>query len=190
MRAFALVAAGVMLASPGSAAPLAYRLDPAASAVSFVVSVGNSPLNGSMPVRTADLLLDFDKAAASRVDVVLSPAEARMGLPFATEAMKSPDVLAVARYPEIRFVSTRVHAEGDGAMVEGDITIRGVTRPITLTARLFRPEGSQPGYRKDLTIRLTGAVSRAAFGAAGFAELVGDDVTLDITAHILLADGN
>jgi polyisoprenoid-binding protein YceI len=190
MRALAIVATAILAATAGLAAPLTYRLDPGASAVSFVVSVGNSPLKGTMPVSTADLLLDFDQAAASRVDVVLSPVGARMGLPFATEAMKGPDVLAVARYPEIRFVSTRVRADGDGATVEGDITIRGVTRPITLAARLYRPEGSQPGHRKDLTIRLTGAVSRAAFGATGFAELVGDDVRLDITARILLADGN
>ncbi|WP_284162490.1 YceI family protein [Frigidibacter sp. SD6-1] len=178
------------LSEPLAATPLQYTLDADSSEVGFEVTMGHSPLKGMMPVTRADILLDFDKAAQSRVSVTLDPADARMGLPFATEAMKSPEVLATKRFPEIRFESTRFRARGDGATVDGQITIRGVTRPITLAARLFRPNGSAEGHRKDLTIRLTGRVSRADFGANGFPDLVGDEVRLDITAHIRLASDN
>lgn len=178
------------LACPLAAAPMQYALQTATSDVGFEVSMGQTPLRGTMPVASADIRLDFDNAAASQVSVTLSPGKARMGLPFAAEAMKGPDVLATKAYPEIIFESTQIRAEGDGAIVEGKITIRGVTRPITLAARLSRPQGTPEGYRDDLTIRLTGAVSRAAFGATGYPDMVGDEVRLDIRAHVRRVPAN
>lgn len=170
----------------GNARPLHYTLDASQSVVGFEVSMGQSPLKGWMPVSDATLTLDFDKAAASRVAVTLNPAGAEMGLPFATEAMKSPEVLDTGRFPEILFESTKFTAQDDGARIDGRITIRGATRPITLRARIYRPKGSAEGAREVLTIRLTGTVSRKDFGATGFSDMVGDRVTLDIKAHIRL----
>ncbi|MCY1128039.1 YceI family protein [Frigidibacter sp. RF13] len=175
-----------MTAAPAAAKPLHYLLDPSQSEVGFSVDVGQSPLKGRMPVASADLILDFDKAAASRIRVTLSPGGAQMGLPFATGAMKSPEVLDTARFPAISFESIRVRPTDSGAEVEGRITIRDVTRPITLQARLFRPEGSAEGTREALTVKLSGAVNRSEFGATGFADMVGDRVELNISARILL----
>lgn len=185
-----VVLAGVLLtllAQPLAAKPLAYVLDPAGSEVAFEIGVGQNPLRGVMPVSRADLMLDFDHAAASRVDVTLDVARAKMALPFATQAMKGADVLDAARFPEIRFQSLRLHADGSVATVDGNLTIRGVTLPITLAAQIFRPKGSVEGDRSALIVRLKGTVSRSAFGARGFADMVGDPVKLDIRAHILLA---
>lgn len=176
----------LMGAAPVAAKPLHYLLDPTQSDVGFSVSVGQSPLKGHMPVASADLILDFDKAAASRIRVTLSPGGAQMALPFATNAMKSPEVLDTGRFPAIRFESTRVRPTDAGADVEGRITIRDVTRPITLQARLFRPPGSPEGTREALTVKLSGVVNRSDFGASGFADMVGDRVELNISARILL----
>lgn len=181
-----LLAILTILPGAGNARALRYMLDPDQSVVGFEVSMGQSPLKGWMPVSDATVTLDFDKAASSRVAVTLSPAGAEMGLPFATEAMKSPEVLDTRQYPEIRFESTKVTAEGDGARIDGRITIRGATRPITLRARIFRPKGSAAGSRETLTIRLTGTISRKDFGATGFSDMVDDRVMLDIKAHIRL----
>lgn len=176
-----------VLAQPLGAKPVAYVLDAAGSEVAFEIGMGQSPLRGVMPVSRADLTLDFDHAAASRVDVTLDVTGAKMALPFATEAMKSADVLNAARFPEIRFESLRLHADGTMATVDGNLTIRGVTRPITLAAQIYRPKGSAEGDRSALIVHLKGTVSRSAFGASGFADMVGDPVKLDIRAHILLA---
>lgn len=176
-----------LLALPLTAKPAAYVLDPAGSEVAFEIGVGQSPLRGVMPVSRADLTLDFDHAAASRVDVTLDVTGAKMALPFATQAMKGADVLDAARFPEIRFQSLRLHADGTMATVDGNLTIRGVTRPITLAAQIFRPKGSAEGDRSALIVHLKGTVSRSAFGASGYGDLVGDPVKLDIRAHILLA---
>ena len=72
--------------------------------------------------------------------------------------------------------------------MEGDLTVRGVTRPQTFTARLFRPGKAAPGDRSRLTIRLEGDLSRSAFGAAGYAGVVGDRIELDIQALIETSD--
>lgn len=178
----------LVAASQTNARPLHYQLDQHQSVVGFEVSLGQGPMKGRMPITDATLTLDFERASASKVAVTLSPAGAEMGLPFATEAMKSPEVLDTRRFPDIRFDSTSVAADGDGARIDGLITIRGVTRPVTLAARIYRPKGTAPGARAELSVHLTGAVSRRDFGAGGFADLVGDRVTLDIIAHIRLTD--
>jgi polyisoprenoid-binding protein YceI len=145
-------------------------------------------ISGTMPVATADMTLDFDRVAASKVAVSLNVAGATTNIPFATQAMTGETVLNAGKFPEITFKSTAVRPTDTGAEVKGNITIRGVTHPVTLDARLFRPVGSDPAERRDLQIVLTGRVSRAAFGANGFADMVGDEVRLNIRARIL-SDG-
>lgn len=178
------LATGHALIPAAHAAALTYVLDTDGSAVGFETDFGKTPIRGRMPVTSAQLSLDFDHAAASHVVVTLSADDARASFPFATQAMKGNSVLDTGRYPEIHFESTTVRPTDNGASVTGLITIRGVTREITLDARLYRPEGSQPGHRETLSILLTGKVSRAAFGATGFADMVGDEVRLKILARI------
>lgn len=170
--------------SPAAAEAIAYRLDPAASTVGFGYTLNGTPQRGTMPVTAADIALDFDQAAGSRVRVVLAPGKADAGNPIATEAMRSPGVLDAAAHPEIVFASTAIRAAGQGAEVDGRLTIRGVTRDVRLTADIYRPPGSRDGDLSRLTVVLRGAVSRADFGATGFPDLVGDTVTLDIVARL------
>lgn len=179
-----LFACAAFCAVPALAKPVPYQLDQVASEVGFEIDMGQSPLRGQMPVSTADLILDFDRAASSHVSVTIDASKARMGLPFATDAMKSDKVLDTKAHPRIGFESTKLSASGQKATVAGKITIRGVTRPITLVAQIFRPKGSAAGERDHLIIHLTGTIQRSDFGATGFADMVGDEVRLDITAHI------
>jgi polyisoprenoid-binding protein YceI len=73
---------------------------------------------------------------------------------------------------------------GDGAQIEGDFTVRGVTRPSTLFAQFYRQQGTVEGDRERLSIYLTGSISRSAFGASGYADMVDDTVELRILARI------
>ena len=142
-----------------------------------------------MPIRRADLMIDPANLGASTADVIVTPAEARTGFFFATEALKSASVLNTDAHPEIRFQSTAVRLApsgrlSDGASLLGDVTVRGVTRPIELAASLYRPPGTAPDDLSVLSIQLTGAISRSAFGATGYADIVADEVGLDISATI------
>lgn len=166
------------------ATPAAYQLQPDLSRVGFEMDFGPDLITGQMPVAKADLTVDFDQLSHCKFDVELNAASAQASFAFAEQALKGPKVLDVASYPAIRFKSSSVSADGDGAAVQGDVTIRGVTRPVTFHAVIWRQKGTVEGDRSRLTVRLTGAVNRSEFGADGWSDMVGDQVRLDILARI------
>jgi polyisoprenoid-binding protein YceI len=183
-----LAALLIALATPALAAPANYALEPAESRVAFEADFGPDRITGRMPVSRADLTLDFDNLANCKVAVAIDVTGAEASFPFAAQAMKGPKVLDAKTWPEITFASTSVRRAGDGATVEGNVTIRGVTRPMTLAAQLWRQQGTEPGDLSQLTVRLTGTVNRSEFGATGWSDMVGDQVRLDILARIARQD--
>ncbi len=177
------------LSSQVGAAQVPYKLNPDATSVEFSYVLSGVPQTGTMPISNADIRIDASQLTNSRVIVLLDVSGATTKLPFARSAMLSRDVLNAAEFPSIRFSSTRISlgADGrlsDGSTISGDLTIRGVTRPITLQASLYRQRGTTPDDLGTLSIRLTGALNRNDFGATGYAELVGELVGLDIRAEI------
>ncbi|SPH17169.1 Protein YceI [Defluviimonas aquaemixtae] len=184
---FVAAAAALLPAARAFATPVRYALDAAHSTVGFETDFGPDKITGNMPVASADLAIDFERVTNSRVSVVLDATRARASFPFAAQALKGPKVLDVQVYPLITFDSISVRRQGDNARIEGALTIRGVTRPATLIATIFRQTGSQPGDLSRLTIRLVGAVRRSAFGATGWPDMVGDEVRIEIIARIMRA---
>jgi len=174
----------VTLAKPLAAAPVPYAIEAAKSSVGFETDFGPDRISGTMPVTRADLVLDFANAARSTMAVTLDIADASASFPFASQALKGPKVLDAASFPEITFASTAVRAKGDGAEVDGDLTIRGITRPVTLAAQIYRQDGFVEGDYSHLSVLLTGSVNRSDFGATGWADMVGDQVRLRILARI------
>lgn len=174
---------------PVYAIPVAYSLQAEASSVGFALDFGKDQITGQMPVTLADLTIDFDRLANCRFDVALDVTGTTASFPFAEQALKGPKVLDAAAFPGITFRSTAVRAEGDGAAVDGIITIRGVEKPITLTATIYRQQGTVEGDRSLLTVHLVGAINRSDFGATGWSDMVGDQVRLDITARIARVGG-
>lgn len=171
-------------APPLRAAPLAYDLQPGQSTVAFETDFGPDHITGTIPLHSADLTLDFDRVANCRIGVTLDVQGAEASFPFAAQALKGPKVLDARAHPKMVFESTAVRAEGDGARVQGNLTIRGVTRPVTLDAVIWRQQGHAAGDLSHLTVRLTGKVNRSDFGATGWADMVDDEVRIIITARI------
>ncbi|MDJ1008570.1 MAG: YceI family protein [Paracoccaceae bacterium] len=183
LRAIALLL--LALATPLAAAPVDYRLDTDGSRVQYRVAFGTDEIFGVMPVEDAAVALDFAMASNSSVSVTMNAAGATANFPFAAQALKGPSVLDTGTHPDITFSTTAFRASGNDAEVDGLITIRGVTRPITLRGGLFRERGQEPGDRSELLVRLTGAVQRSDFGADGFSDMVGDRVEIEVLARIL-----
>ncbi|MFW8634449.1 YceI family protein [Cribrihabitans pelagius] len=188
----AALAAAALPAPELWAVPRPYRLDPAATHADFIFTLNGVAQRGSIPVAAARISIDAQDLTQSRADVTLAANQARTGITFATDALRSPQVLDTERFPHIRFVTRRVQLGpggrlSGGARLHGLLTLRGVTRPLSLAAALYRPPGSAPTDLALLDIRLSGALSRAAFGAGGYPDLVGDRVGLDIRARLLAA---
>jgi polyisoprenoid-binding protein YceI len=182
--AFALL----LVPTIAAAAPQNYRLDAAASTVNFEVGFGPDKITGTMPILAADMTLDFERPADSRVAVTLDAAGATASFPFATQALTGPTVLATADHPTISFETTEFRAQpgpGANAEIDGRLTIRGVAQPVTLDAEIFRRAEGAPDA---LSVHLGTAVSRAAFGADGWSDMVGDEVRISIVARLDPAD--
>lgn len=102
--------------------------------------------------------------------------------------LKSPDFFDVAKYPTITFKSTGVSKDGGGYKVSGDLTIRGVTKPVTLEVEHVTDEVKDPWGFMRRGASATTRINRKDFGmefnipldAGGF--VVGDhiDITLDV----------
>jgi len=180
----AILALLALLTLPAQAGTVAYQMDAANSTVAFETDFGPDKITGSIPLEKANLKLDFDNVTNCTVDVVLDVSGATASFPFAAQALKGPKVLAAKDHPRMTFESTSVKRAGDAAEVTGNLTIRGVTKEVTLKAQLFRPQGSAPDDLDQLTVKLSGSVNRSDFGATGWSDMVGDQVRIIITARI------
>ncbi len=170
------------------AEPQRYVLDATGSTIGFSFSLEGNAITGSVPVTAAHVVVDFDNLGASQVSAQFNIARADAGNVFMTEAMLSSSVLDASNHPVAAFKSRRVVAQGAGARLEGDLTLRGVTRPVVLDGQIFRKRGSDPGDLSNLVLIFTGAVSRGDFGALGFPRVVADRVDLEIIAAIRAAE--
>ncbi len=184
-----LISTTFILANGAVAAPVTYALETARSEVGFIFTLNKAQATGEMPVKSAKIMIDTSALERSSVDVTVDVRRAKTGFFFATEALKGASVLNAKKHGTIRFVSRRVRLGGngalsDGAKIDGDLTIRGVTRPVTLSAVLFRQSGSAAGDLSRLGFKLTGRISRKAFGATGFPDLVDDEVLVNILARV------
>ena len=170
------------------AEPAAYALQLEKSSVTFTYLLNGQPMRGTMPITRADLILDWRRLENAQVEVALNAQQARAGMGIATSAMRGASVLNVARYPQIRYHSTGVRRTRQGARIDGLVTLRGVTRPMPLKARIYRQQGTPENDLSRLSILLTGEIARAAFGAGGFSDVVGDRIKLRILARIRRLD--
>jgi polyisoprenoid-binding protein YceI len=105
----------------------------------------------------------------------------------------SADFFDAATYPEIVFRSTHVARSGDGYKIDGDLTIRGETRPVTLDAEIAGVVPNLQGGRRAAFSAST-KISRKAWGltwnvaleSGGF--LVGDDIKITMDIAVLQAE--
>lgn len=166
-----------------------YALGAEGPRVGFTYLLDGTPLMAAMPVTHADVAIDPANLGAARIDVTLDASAAKLGINFADTALARPDMLDTQAHPTVRFVSTNIRTGLDGledgdALVFGNLTMRGQTRPLTLVARMDHPTGA-PNYVPDQGIvHLNGEISRKAFGATGYPGLVGDRITLDVVAPL------
>ena len=102
------------------------------------------------------------------------------------EHLKSSAFFDVAQFPTATFTTTAIKVTGlASGTITGDLTLHGVTKPVTLDAT-FNGGAVHPMLKvSDLGFNASGHVKRSDFGMNGFVPMVGDDVTLTISAEFL-----
>ena len=163
----------------------AYRLDRDHAALLFSVDhLGFSRFVGRFDAFDASLDFDPERPGDSTLTVVVETASLDVNPASFADDLKGPDWFAVQRYPEARFESRRIEITGETTgEVEGDLTLHGVTRPVTL-AITFNGGGDNPltgAY--TLGFAATGTILRSDFGLGRYAPAVSDEVRLEISAE-------
>ena len=171
-------------ATNATAAPIKYAVDTQNTDVNFTYTFGGKPIQGAFNDYQIDVEIDFQALKNSSVNVTLMTKTATGGFIFGTQAMRSKKILNAKQFPEITYRSKSITGNGDTAKINGDITVRGITKPLTLTAQLFRPKGSDVNERNNLFIKITGTSDRFDFNANGYAKEVAPDMAINILAAI------
>jgi polyisoprenoid-binding protein YceI len=183
-------------AAPGAADPSritggTYQADPGHTLVTWTLDhMGFSPYSGIFGDVTGTLVLDPRNLAATRVDVTIPVSKVTTASSGLTSHLLragkdggKPDFFG-ANAADARFVSTAVAVRGRAARITGNLTLNGVTRPITLDAT-FYGAGKAPammGGKENVGFRATGTIMRSQFGLGYGIPVVGDAVKLDISA--------
>lgn len=169
---------------PAAVAAGSYAIEPSHTRVQFSVShMGFTDWYGDLIGASGTLVLNPANVAASKVDINIPTASVSTTNAKVDEELRSAQWFDAARYPIVRFVSTRVVRTNTGAAtIFGNLTFHGVTRPVTLQAR-FNGAGINPldksysvGFNATTTIR------RSDFGVKTYLPLIGDTTELRISA--------
>ena len=184
-RQLAAVVAGAALgaaAAPAFAAEVAYALDPAHTETTFVIDrFGFTSVLGIFAKSEGMIWLDEAAPEKSRVEATVTVDSVFTGDPTRDQHVKGERWLNAAKNPTMTFKSTKVEKTGDAtAKVTGDMTIMGVTQPVTLDVKLNKLGTGPMGPKKMAGFTITGAISRKAFGSAGGAGAIGDNVAIRI----------
>jgi len=159
-----------------------YKVDPSHTLIGFRVNhFGFNDYFGIFGDSTGTLDIDPANLNAAKVDITIPVSKLLTASDRLTTHMNSADFLETAAHPTAHFVSTKVTAEGTAAKIEGNLTIKGITKPVILDAS-FTGAGNNP-FNKRLTVGFEAdtIIKRSDFGVNGAIPLVSDEVQLGIT---------
>jgi polyisoprenoid-binding protein YceI len=181
-----VLALAAALASPAFAAPETYAVEGTHTYPRFSYSHFGYSTQLSRFNKTTGKVV-FDKAAKTgSVEIVIDTQSVDTGYGTFNEHIQGEDFLDTGKYPTATFKSTKVVFEGDKPVaVEGKLTLKGVTKPVTLTVTSFQAM-PHPMLKKDaIGANAFTVVKRSEFNAGKYAPYVGDDVRIDIALEAI-----
>ena len=176
----------IAAAAPALAAPETYVVDGSHTFPRFSYShLGFSTQLSRFNKTTGKVV--FDKAAKTgSVDIEIDAKSVDTGSTLFNEHIQGEDFLDTAKFPTATFKSTKVIFKGDKpAKIQGELTIKGVTKPVVLTVTSFQAM-PHPMQKKDaIGANATTTIKRSEFNAGKYAPHVGDEVRIDIAIEAI-----
>ena len=174
------------VAAPALATPETFNVEPTHTFPRFSYNHLGYSVQLSRFDKTSGKVV-FDKVAKTgSVDITIDTKSVSTGAATFNEHIQGEDFLDTAKHPTATFKSTKVVFEGDKpAKIEGNLTLKGVTKPVTLTVTSFQAM-PHPMVKKDaIGANAYTTVKRTDFNMGKNAPYVGDEVRIDIAIEAI-----
>jgi polyisoprenoid-binding protein YceI len=180
--------------APAAGTRTTWKLDPSHTAVEFSAKhLMISTVKGRITDIEGTIYTDEKNPRNSSVEATLKAASLDTRTDQRDQHLRSADFLDVEKYPEIKFRSTRIEGDKDSFKLTGDLTIRDVTKPITLDVE-FEGEGKDPWGGERVGFSARGKFDRRDFGLTWNQALetggvvVGNDIKISLEVEAIKAD--
>jgi polyisoprenoid-binding protein YceI len=188
MKKFFLMAAALSVAVPLAMAQTSTWVpDKAHSEVDFsILHMSLSKVHGRFGNIGGSIVVNDADITKSTVNITIDVTTIDTGVSARDNDLKGPNIFDVAQFPTATFVSTSVTKSGAGLTVAGNLTLHGVTKPVTLAVE--GPTGPVQGMDKKphQGFSATTTISRSAFGIAPKmpSAVIGDEIQLTIDLDV------
>lgn len=181
------------LAIPLAALASSWTLDPDHSTAQFKVKhLMISNVKGTFETMSGVLNLDDKDITKSRVDVSIDVASVNTNIKKRDDHLRSADFFDVARFPHMTFTSTRVEKTGpDKLRITGNLTLKGITRPVVLHVDGLTPEVRDPWGHVRRGASATATINRRDFGITwnksmdNGGSVVGEEVAIQLEVEFV-----
>jgi len=162
-----------------------YKLDKSHTSVIFKIThLGLSTYVGRFNDYDASLDFDPDNIAATNLEAKVLPSSVDTNNEKLEKTLQESDWFNTAEYPEINFTTESVELQTDNTFLfTGLVTLRGVTKPVTLNAKFNGGAVNILTAKYTLGFEATTTIKRSDFGMDEYIPLVGDDVQIEIYAE-------
>ena len=186
MQKLAALAVAASLSSAAFAAPETYVIDSTHTFPRFEYNhFGYSNQVSRFDKTSGKITLDRASKTGS-VDVVIDAKSVNTGYALFNEHIQAADYFDTAKYPTITFKSSSMKFDGDKLVaVNGDLTVKGVTKPVTLSVTSFHCMPHPMLKRDACGANATTKIKRSEFNAGKNAPYVSDEVTLTIPVEAI-----
>jgi polyisoprenoid-binding protein YceI len=169
-----------------------WSFDSAHSHASFTVRhMVISNVRGEFGKMTGTVTLDEKDVTKSSVEATIDATSIDTRESKRDEHLRSPDFFDVAKHPTITFKSTKVEKAGDGLKVTGNLTMRGVTKPVTLDVTGPTAEVKDPWGQTRRGVSAKGKLNRQDYGVSwskvieGGGAVVGNEVNIELEVELV-----
>ena len=161
-----------------------YAVEPTHTQIVFAYDhMGFTNNMGVIAQPTGTLTLDKANPAKSKVSIDIPVANLKTGIPALDTHLMKPEFFDSAKFANATFVSTSVKPDGaTGADITGNLTIKGITKPVTLDAEFYGAGANPMNKKENIGFVATGTIKRSDFGMSMAVPVVGDTVELKIIA--------
>ena len=184
-KLFALMLAA-SFSSIAYAAPETYNIEPTHSMARFEYSHLGYSIQLSRFDKTSGTITIDRAAKTGAIDVAIDAKSVNTGSALFNQHIQAADLFDTEMFPTITYKSTKVKFDGDKVVsVEGELTVKGVTKPVTLTVNSFLCMPHPMVKKEACGATATTKIKRSDFGVSKGVPYVGDEVTLTIPVEAI-----